>query len=386
MTRTQCNSGIEKAEAPAGLYIHVPFCRSKCAYCDFYSITDNSHVERYLHALSCEMASYRDFAPRFDTVYIGGGTPSVLTPRQLAEIMRAIRQNFVIAQDSEITLEVNPGDADAALMRSLHDEGFNRVSIGVQSFDDGLLAFLGRRHSAREGREAIEAARRAGFTNLSIDLIYGVPAQSFELWQQTLETAIGFEPEHLSCYELTLEEGTPLLRRITEDRIGLPGEEDGCRFFFMTSEYLESRGYTHYEVSNFARHPSLVSRHNCKYWDHTPYLGVGPAAHSFQGAGRWWNRRSLERYTRDLEEGRLPVEGREDLTPDELRLEALYFGFRTIRGIRGPDFAERYGFDLIREKSAALQSLREQGLVNLQGEILTPTRRGLALADRLCLL
>jgi oxygen-independent coproporphyrinogen III oxidase len=377
---------LAKVTAPAGLYIHVPFCRSKCAYCDFYSITDGSQAGNYLNAVSREMEFHRDFAPCFDTVYIGGGTPSCLPPRQLTEILCSVRESFAIAPDCEITVEINPGDVDHARMGELHDTGVNRVSIGVQSFDDGVLRFLGRRHDGLDGRLAIEAARNAGFHNLGIDLIYGVPGQSFELWQATLETALRFEPEHLSCYELTLEEGTPLHRRITDDRISLPGEEEGLRFFSMTSDFLEGRGYTHYEVSNFARHRSLVSRHNHKYWDHTPYLGLGPAAHSFKGNRRWWNHRSLELYLRDVENGIPPTGGQESLAPDELLLEALYFGFRTIRGIHGPDFTERYGLDLFREKGPALRSLRDEGLVNLTGDILTPTRRGLALADRLCLL
>jgi oxygen-independent coproporphyrinogen-3 oxidase len=376
----------DNSRANAGLYIHVPFCRSKCAYCDFYSITDNSHVERYLHALTREMAFYRDFAPCFDTVYIGGGTPSCLPPRQLAEILRNVRDNFVLAPDSEITIEINPGDVDETWMRKLHDTGINRVSIGVQSFDDKILGFLGRRHDGRDGRLAIEAARKAGFQNLGIDLIYGVPGQSFELWQETMETALGFEPEHLSCYELTLEEGTSLHHRINNGETGLPGEEEGYRFFSMTSDFLEGRGYTHYEVSNFARHRSLVSRHNCKYRDHTPYLGLGPAAHTFQGNRRWWNHRSLERYVRDVEDGFPPLGGKENLAPDELCLEALYFVFRTIQGIHGPDFTERYGMDLLREKGPALRCLRDEGLVILEGNCLAPTRKGLALADRLCLL
>jgi oxygen-independent coproporphyrinogen III oxidase len=376
----------DNSRANAGLYIHVPFCRSKCAYCDFYSITDSSQADGYLLALSREMEFHRDFAPCFDTVYIGGGTPSCLAPRQLAGILSNARENFLIARDSEITVEINPGDADETRMWELHDAGFNRVSIGVQSFDDRLLGFLGRRHNSRDGRLAIEAARKAGFQNLGIDLIYGVPHQSFQLWQETMETALGFEPEHLSCYELTLEKGTPLHRRIEDGRISLPGEEEGLRFFSMTSDFLEGRGYTHYEVSNFARHRSLVSRHNSKYWDHTPYLGLGPAAHSFRATHRRWNHRSLELYLRDVENGHQPTGGQESLTPDELLLEALYFGFRTSQGIHGPDFTERYGLDLFREKGPALQSLRDEGLVNLSGDILTPTRRGLALADRLCLL
>ena len=386
MPATKNITPYSKVNTPAGLYIHVPFCRSKCAYCDFYSITETSQVESYLHALSREMEHYREFAPLFNTVYIGGGTPSCLCTRQLADILRHIRKNFVIAPDSEITVEVNPGDMVETAMIELHDAGFNRVSIGVQSFDDKLLGYLGRRHSGYDGCVAIEAARKAGFVNVGIDLIYGVPGQPFELWQQSMETALGFSPEHLSCYELTLEEGTPLHHRIKRGETGLPGEEEAYRYFSMTSDYLEGQGYTHYEVSNFARRPSLVSRHNHKYWDHTPYLGLGPAAHSFKGTRRWWNHRSLERYARDVEDRHPPLGGEENLSPDELRLEALYFGFRTIQGIHGPDFTARYGMDLLREKGPALRCLRDEGLVSLEGNFLAPTRKGLALADRLCLL
>ena len=343
-------------------------------------------MDAYLDALSREMEHYREFAPLFDTVYIGGGTPSCLDTRQLAELLQRIRKAFPIAPDTEITVEVNPGDVDTVFMRGLRDAGVNRVSIGVQSFDSSILKTLGRRHNGREGLEAVEAARAAGFDNIGIDLIYGVPGQSHELWRETMETALGFSPEHLSCYELTVEEGTPFHRRIERGEISLPGEEEAYRFFTSTSAFLEQRGYTHYEVSNFAREHALISRHNHKYWDHSPCLGLGPAAHSFSGNRRWWNHRSLELYMRDVNGGRAPLAGEEDLSPEELRLEALYFGFRTKRGIHGPDFRERYGIDLFREKGPALRCLRDEGLVTLEDEFLAPTRRGLALADRLCLL
>jgi len=375
-----------KSNAPAGLYIHIPFCRSKCAYCDFYSITDRSLLEGYLHALSREMEQAREFAALFDSVYIGGGTPSCLSTRQLSDILTRVREVFRIAPDAEITVEVNPGDIDTVFMRGLRNAGVNRVSIGVQSFDNGILKSLGRRHDGREGREALEAARAAGFANVGVDLIYGVPGQTRDQWQRTLETALGFNPEHLSCYELTLEDGTPFHRRIERGEFSMPGEEESYRFFSMTSAFLEQRGYTHYEVSNFAREHALISRHNHKYWDHTACLGLGPAAHSFNGKRRWWNHRSLELYMRDVNGGRAPLAGEEDLSPEELRLEALYFGFRTKRGIHGHDVRERYGIDLFREKGPELRCLRDEGLVTLEDEFLAPTRRGLALADRLCLL
>jgi oxygen-independent coproporphyrinogen-3 oxidase len=343
-------------------------------------------VNAYLDAVSREMVQTREFAPLFDTVYIGGGTPSCLDTRQLAELLQRIRKAFPISPDTEITVEVNPGDVDAVFMRGLRDAGVNRVSIGVQSFDTSILNTLGRRHNGREGREAVEAARTAGFDNIGIDLIYGVPGQSHELWRETMEAALGFNPEHLSCYELTVEEGTPFHSRIERGEFSLPGEEQAYRFFSMTSAFLEQRGYTHYEVSNFARERALISRHNHKYWDHSPCLGLGPAAHSFNGNRRWWNHRCLEHYLRDVNSGHAPLAGKEDLSPEELRLEALYFGFRTKRGIHGPEFRKRYGIDLFREKGPALRGLRDEGFVTLEDEFLAPTRRGLAVADRLCLL
>jgi oxygen-independent coproporphyrinogen-3 oxidase len=301
-------------------------------------------------------------------------------------MIRRVRSVFAFSGDSEITVEVNPGDVDADSLRSLRDAGVNRISIGVQSFNDVILNFLGRRHTGLEGRRALEAARAAGFRNLSLDLIYGVPGQTPELWQDTLRCALGFDPEHLSCYELTVEAGTPMHGRVASGVCSTPGEEEGYRFFCLTSEVLERSGYIHYEVSNFARSDSLLSRHNHKYWNHTPYLGLGPAAHSFKGTRRWWNPRSLERYLGELEGGRPPLGGEEQLSAEALRLEALYFGFRTKKGIHLRDFACRYGFDLFREKETALRRLQREGFVTLEGDCLAPTRRGLALADQLCLL
>ena len=376
----------DQSKANAGLYVHVPFCRSKCAYCDFYSVTDESRVDGYLEALPREMSLYRDFASVFDTVYLGGGTPSCLPAGRLADVLKRLRSAFPIVPRAEITVEVNPGDVDTAYLERLREAGFTRVSIGVQSFDDAVLAILGRRHGGRESREAIEAARRAAFDNLSVDLIYGVPGQSLDGWRETMETALAFSPEHLSCYELTLERGTPLQRRVEAGQLTPAGEDEAFGYFSTTSEFLEERGYVHYEVSNFARNESLVSRHNHKYWDHTPYLGLGPAAHSFRGSRRWWNHRDLERYIGDTREGRVPVDGQEDLSQEQLQMEALYFGFRTKRGIHGPAFRDRYGKDLFRQEENALRGMLDEGLIRLDGDFLTPTRRGLALADRLCLL
>jgi len=368
-----------------GLYIHIPFCLSKCHYCDFYSSTSTSAVPDFLDALSEEMEMYRDRFDPFETVYIGGGTPSLLTPQQLEHILKRVEEDFRLTSNPEMTIEANPADLNLSFLRSLRGNGINRINIGVQSFDEKVLNFLGRRHSARQGVSAVEATGKAGFDNIGLDLIYGVPGQSMESWLDTLNRAVAFLPEHLSCYQLTLEPKTPLGRRFQAGEFSVPGEELQYEFFMKTSEFLEETGYLHYEVSNFARGKEHASRHNQKYWDHSPYLGLGPSAHSFRNHQRWWNHRSLLQYLDAIEAGNLPVEESEILNGEQLQLEALYLGFRTKRGICLHEFKTRFGCDLLTEKEEILGKLREEGLVSIQDGCLSPTRAGLAIADRLSL-
>ena len=280
-----------------GLYIHIPFCIRKCAYCGFYSVTDLTRIPDFLAALRREMNLNKGVYREFDTVYIGGGTPSVLAAADLERLIGDIRTAFTITSDAEITLEANPGDITAGLLATLRRAGVNRLNIGCQSFDDETLAFLGRRHQSRQALEAIRLARDAGFDNLGIDLIYGLPGPSgnaFAVWLDTLRTTLSLHPEHLSCYQLTVEADTPLAALRQEGRIIFPDDDLQAQYFFRTAEILEEAGYRHYEVSNFARGDRFHSRHNSKYWDHSPYLGLGPAAHSFDGRQRRWNHRSLD--------------------------------------------------------------------------------------------
>src|SRR4030066_1022556 len=307
-----------------GLYIHIPFCLSKCLYCDFYSSTSISAVPDFLDALFDEMEMYRMRFRSFDTVYIGGGTPSLLSPGQLKNILIKVRKNFDLISNTEITIETNPADLNRSSLESMREIGINRINIGVQSFDEKALRFLGRRHSVKQALSAIEASRKAGFHNIGLDLIYGVPEQDIDSWLDTLNQAIVFSPEHLSCYQLTLEAKTPLGIRCQAGEFSVPGEELQYEFFMKTSEFLRGAEYTHYEVSNFARGQEYASRHNQKYWDHSPFLGLGPSAHSFQSNQRWWNHRSLDQYLSAINEGNLPVEENEILTIEQLRLEALY--------------------------------------------------------------
>jgi oxygen-independent coproporphyrinogen-3 oxidase len=369
-----------------GLYLHIPFCKTKCGYCDFYSVAPTSHLSDFVEALLHEMEWYRDMFHSFDTVYVGGGTPSVLSIEQLEVILEGAWKNFNLLSDKEVTLEANPGDLDLAYLKSLQRIGINRLNIGIQSFDQWVLDFLGRRHTAKEAISVINHSREAGFDNIGLDLIYAIPGQDVESWLSTLDQALAFSPEHLSCYQLTLDPGTPLGRRHGQGEFELPGEELQLDFFMKTAERLEGGGYLQYEVSNFAREPVFFSRHNQKYWNHTPYLGLGPAAHSFLNPRRWWNHRSVDQYIADVKAGKPPIVETESLTTDQLKLEALFLGLRTRRGIHLQGFHNTYRCDLLAEKEYVLPRLQREGLLSLRDGYLAPTRKGLAVADRLALM
>ncbi|MBU4233942.1 MAG: radical SAM family heme chaperone HemW [Desulfobacterales bacterium] len=372
-----------------GLYVHIPFCRSKCPYCDFYSVTATDQIEAFLSALDTEARLYRDQFPAFDSLFLGGGTPSLLDAGQLGALVASLRRHFVFAPDSEITIEANPDDITAEKLRLFRDLGINRLSLGVQSFDEAELRFLGRRHTARQTAAAIDLIRAAGFTNLGIDLMYGLPGQTLDAWVKTLETALSCAPEHLSCYQLTIMAGetpaphetpalrTPLARRVARGEISLPDEETQREFFLLTANFLTARGYLHYEVANFAREEHYVCRHNLKYWTRTPYLGLGPAAHSFKAGRRWWNISSVAQYCSSLSAGKAPVAEAESLTPEQVRLETLALGFRTHEGVSLATIRERPGGD------AMVEALTRAGLVRVDGERVMATLDGLVVADRL---
>lgn len=370
----------------AGLYIHTPFCQSKCAYCNFYSITSMNLIPQFVAALIKEIKLYKSTFDSFDTIYIGGGTPSLLSFGQLSEILDAINEFYKRDKKTEITIEVNPGDVSVEYLKSLRSLGINRLNIGVQSFDDKILKFLGRRHNANEARQAIRHARAAGFKNLGIDLIYGIYGQNINLWKKTLAQALSFRPEHLSCYELTLEANTPLYKKYREKNINDPSDNRQRKYFFTTAEELEKAGYIHYEVSNFARKNNFKSRHNMKYWRNTPYLGLGPAAHSFLENKRWWNVKSVKNYLNNISQGILPVESEELLTAEQLKLEMLFLALRTNEGIDLKAYKKKFRMDLPQEKKMVIESLINNKLLELKKGFLRPTLSGMAVADSLALI
>lgn len=332
------------------------------------------------------MAFYKNTFPSFDTIYIGGGTPSLLSVQQIDEVLKAANSNFNIDQPAEMTMEVNPGDVSLEYFQLLRKLGINRLNIGIQSFDDSILKFLGRRHTAHESSSAMDAARLAGFDNIGIDLIYGVSGQDIDTWKQTLKEAISFFPEHLSCYQLSLDKKTPLYKQYNQDGLHLPSENEAVDFFITTSNILTDAGYIHYEVSNFARTDSLTSRHNIKYWRHTSYLGLGPAAHSFLDRKRWWNKTNVRTYLQDISGGNNPMDKSEQLSMEQLALEALFLGMRTKEGINLKQYKACFGSDLLSEKRHIINELINNNLVELKNGSLCPTLAGMAVADSLALI
>ena len=334
---------MEASEKPLGLYLHIPFCRSKCAYCDFYSLPEGSGevMDRYTAALrrQLERGAAEGLGPpyRVDSVYFGGGTPSYLGAGRLAELLGTVLSRYEADPQGEITLEANPDSlGDQADVLALRRAGFNRVSLGVQSADDRQLRALGRPHTFAQAAQAVSRLRRGGFRNVSLDLIYGLPDQSLADWQRTVERTAALEPEHLSCYGLKLEEGTPLWRR--RNQLTLPDGDSQADMYLWTVERLAQLGYGQYEISNFAR-PGYPSRHNLKYWTLGEYAGFGPGAHSDVGGVRWALPRDLEAFCRGEA---LPAE-REVIGPWERVREYLLLGLRTAAAVPREEFSRRGG-------------------------------------------
>lgn len=384
-TRRGDNEGESKKatwynEVLPGLYVHLPFCKTKCPYCDFYSITDSAAVDMFLDAVTTEAGLYSDIFREFDSLYFGGGTPSFIDDKGFAQLVAGLQALFVFSPQTEITVEMNPDDVTEKKLSLYVSLGINRISLGVQSFNDKELVFLQRRHTADGAREAIHLIQSAGFTNFGIDLINGLPGQSAKNWMKTLEEASSFGPAHLSCYQLTINEETPFGKMVREGILKLPSDEKQRNLFLSTSRFLKERGFMHYEVSNFASGEGSRSRHNMKYWRHVPYLGLGPGAHSFYGNVRWWNLRSVEHYIEAFNKKEMPVEGSEMLSNEQLDLERLFLGLRNREGVEITGALDG-SFNKV-----VLKRLIADKLVEIHDGKIIPTPAGYLIADRLPLL
>ena len=328
---------------PLGLYLHIPFCRQKCVYCDFYSLAGNeARMDEYVEALCAHLvqAAPSAAAHTVDTVYFGGGTPSYLGAPRLIRILDTVFQHYSVSADAEITLEANPDSAgDPEILKSLRQAGFNRISLGMQSACAEELKEIGRIHTPEQVGIAVSAARSAGFDNLSLDLIYGLPRQTLARWKENLAAAVALNPEHLSCYGLKVEEGTPLFAR--RETAELPGDEAQADMYLHTVEFLAAHGYPQYEISNFSR-PGRQSRHNLKYWILGEYLGFGPGAHSDFGGVRFAYDRNLSAYLKGVLSGSPAYSEREEIPASQRDAEWLMLNLRTVRGLDPAEFESRF--------------------------------------------
>ena len=330
----------ERKQAPSlGLYLHIPFCAAKCAYCDFYSLAHSEEkMDDYTAALCrhLEEAAPQAARHRVDTVYFGGGTPSYLGQKRLLRLLQTVKKRYHLAPDAEITLEANPDSAgDWRVLHKLRRAGFNRISLGVQSSDDETLRQIGRIHTWAQVGQSVEAIRRAGFDNFSVDVIYGLPGQTMALWQQTVRDVIALAPEHISAYGLKLEPGTPLWQR--RESLVLPDDDAQADMYLWAVDHLAENGYEQYEISNFAK-PGRASRHNLKYWRMEEYAGFGPGAHSDWGGVRYAYDRDLTGYIA----GRLTLSESSDIPPMEREQEYIMLSLRTAEGIRRREVEYRY--------------------------------------------
>ena len=332
-----------KLKTPLGIYIHVPFCRSKCHYCDFYSVTDMTGQlhDGYLDAVCDHIRETGPLAPDYqvDTIYFGGGTPSFFGAEGMAAILSTIRRSFDVADNAEITFEANPDSIDPKLLRRLHGEGFNRVSLGVQCSDDAILEAIGRPHDYEMAVDAVRMIRKAGFKNLSLDLIYGLPDQDLEHWQKTLQDILSLKPEHISCYGLKIEEGTPLHQN--QDRLNFADDDMQADMYLATVEILRRHGYRQYEISNFCKR-GRESRHNMKYWTGGEYLGFGPDASSDFAGKRFVMIRDLHGYISGIRSGGQVIRESQTVPQRERAGEYLMMHLRTTYGISGEEYEKKF--------------------------------------------
>jgi oxygen-independent coproporphyrinogen-3 oxidase len=385
-----------------GFYVHVPFCKTKCPYCDFntYQGIENL-IEPFLPALTSEIKCWGETLahPPVKSIFFGGGTPSYLPQGYIEQILAAIQSSYQVEPGAEITIEANPGDLDAAACAGILAQGVNRLSIGVQSLDNDLLNLLGRRHQASEAIEAFETARQAGFDNVNLDLMYGLPNQSMDQWRKTLDSLIELKPEHISLYALTIEEGTPMHRWLDDGKIPEPDSDLAADMYQYARDTLASAGYHHYEISNWSL-PDRTCDHNLVYWENGPYLGVGPGAHSRLGEYRFWTVLSPRDYNdkasdwadsepqaaNELAEATLQsvptLGGWEHLSIETACSETMFLGLRLLDGLDLSEASARIGVDLAKKFAAPIQECIQLGLLEQKGDCLKLTGPAYLIANQ----
>jgi oxygen-independent coproporphyrinogen-3 oxidase len=369
---------------PAGIYIHIPFCRSRCSYCDFATgMYSAAMAERYVLSLVNEIGSWREVeSPALvDTIYFGGGTPSLLSPVQLETLLNSVRKRFPVSADLEVTLEMNPGTVTPETLAKFRSLGVNRASFGAQTFDNSELARLGRSHTTDDTRRTFRYLRDAGFANVSFDLIAGLPGQTMAGWRRNLDEAFSLRPEHLSFYLLEVHEGTPLANHIKSGLQPQPDEDLASEMYEVMLDRATEAGYEHYEISNLCL-PGYESRHNTKYWTAAPYYGFGCSAHSYDGGfRRWANERELARYLEIIEQDRRAIVSETQLTEGDRQAEAVFLGLRMMQGFSFKEYQQEFGADLRAKHENDLTRFREAGLIECSGDLLRLTKAGALLSN-----
>lgn len=367
----------------AGLYIHIPFCRKRCHYCDFYKTTELGLKPRFLEMVAHEavlQAGYLE-GEILDTLYFGGGTPGLLATDEIAFLLEKVAALYRVAPDAEVTLEANPDDVTPGQPAAWRAMGVNRLSMGIQSFHDDHLKAMNRRHTARQALDAVDTARKEGFTNISIDLIFGLPDMTLAQWEENLDTALSLPVSHISAYHLTWHEGTPFYEFLQKGILSEASEEESLEQFRLLISKTAQAGFDHYEISNFAR-GGAYSRHNLGYWSGAKYLGLGPSAHSYNGLSRQWNVADLRIYLQALGEGKIPFES-EELTPTDRLNDTLITRLRTKWGISTDLLRREFGEAVIAPVLASARPFLEEGTLIAEGGILRLSPAGIMVSDRI---
>ena len=374
----------------AGIYLHIPFCRSHCSYCDFATgMYEGELAERYVSSVIAEITRWSEVETpaAADTIYFGGGTPSLLTSLQIERILKAVYDRFKVISGAEVTIEINPASVSSTdelsnqKLREFRRAGINRASFGAQTFDDSELKQLGRTHTSADIPATFQHLREAGFDNVNFDLIAGLPGQTLSSWKRNLDLALELRPDHLSLYLLDVHEGTPLAEQIRSGMRPRPDDDLAGEMYRCMIDQVSSAGYEHYEISNFCL-PGFQSRHNTKYWNGAPYYGFGCSAHSYDGARRRWaNERDFAKYVQLIEEEHTPIVERTDLNEEDARSESIFLGLRLMRGLDLADYRARFGADLLDQYDVELARLSQAGLIEVDEKLLKLTTRGALLSN-----
>lgn len=367
----------------AGIYIHVPFCKRKCGYCNFYSTTRLESKDNYLRALKKELEGRRQYLNGEDvqTIYFGGGTPSLLEPAEIQSVIDTIKQLHTVAPDAEITVEANPDDLTPAYIGQLAQTAANRLSIGIQSFDNAMLTLMNRRHTAQQAIDAVRNCQQAGFCNISVDLIYGLPRMTATDWQRQLDTVAGLGVQHLSAYHLSYEEGTAFGLKLKRGQLAEVSEDESLEQFEILTAWAKSADFEHYEISNFAR-PGFRSRHNSSYWDRTIYLGIGPAAHSYNRTTRSWNTANTAEYIKGIESGSC-VSEEEQLSPSDIFNDYVITALRTSSGIDMDYLRREFNLQTLDYLRNQAESFVKAGKLEFSANHLKLTHSGIFISDEI---